>query len=351
LKEDFDRKEIQLRAKLNQLEQLNDEMSNLGFEPGCDIDVDLFGNLDLVGSYTKLISTAGNDINLYKIVKDSSLKPFKQRKPVKKLSHNSAVNALQIFQKNKLISGYEDGTIKVWDLKSFTCVTTLTGHTTFIISLKLLKHDLLSSGSGDKSIRLWDVSSNGMFSFISSLNGHTGTVRCLEQLQNEHLISGSDDKSIKQWNLSNGTCVKTFSFHTDWVLCLKVLSDKTFASGSRDKTVRIINFISSECMRVFNGHTDSVLDLEIYPKANYRHRLMSCSDDHNILIWDLDNGQQVKALKGHTSSVRCIKMTNNGKTLISGGYTDKCFKIWDLETGNFLKTITCTHEIWNFVLC
>jgi WD40 repeat protein len=55
---------------------------------------------------------------------------------------------------DKLISGYDDNTIKVWSTDTWVCENTLEGHRDNVNSL-LMHGDKLLSGSDDKSVRVW----------------------------------------------------------------------------------------------------------------------------------------------------------------------------------------------------
>ena len=89
--------------------------------------------------------------------------------------------------------------------------------------------------SGSDEIKIWELKT---YSCLYTLRGHTWYVFCLEKLSNEYLISGSRDKSIRIWDLRNRNHIKILKGHADGVRCLKVLSDNLFASGSVDTTIR-----------------------------------------------------------------------------------------------------------------
>ena len=46
---------------------------------------------------------------------------------------------------------------------------------------------------------------------ISTMTGHNSWVKCLIQLLNGYIASGADDKTIKIWD--NNNCIKTFYGH------------------------------------------------------------------------------------------------------------------------------------------
>ena len=73
----------------------------------------------------------------------------------------------------------------------------LTGHTEGIVSMIQLKDTRLASGSCDCTIRLWDIKD---YSCVQIINGHKNTVYGLCQIKDGRLISCSADRTIKIWN-------------------------------------------------------------------------------------------------------------------------------------------------------
>jgi WD40 repeat protein len=62
-----------------------------------------------------------------------------------------------LYYNGFLFSGSFDHTIRIWDIKTFTCTKTLTGHNGYIHALSW-NDQTLFSGSGDKSIKVWQLS-------------------------------------------------------------------------------------------------------------------------------------------------------------------------------------------------
>ena len=57
------------------------------------------------------------------------------------------------------------------------------------------------------------------------------------------------------------------------------------------------------------------------------HRLVSCSEDETIKIWDTASGKDLFTLKGHTSRLFSIVILPNG--WLASGSKDKTIKLWD----------------------
>ena len=57
-----------------------------------------------------------------------------------------------------LVSGSNDGTLKLWDVQTGGVVKTFHGHTHPVVSVSISSnHTTIASGSWDKTIRLWDI--------------------------------------------------------------------------------------------------------------------------------------------------------------------------------------------------
>ena len=82
--------------------------------------------------------------------------------------------------------------------------------------------------------------------------------------------------------------------------------------------------------KIFKGHTNGVMCLQFDD-----HILATGSYDATIKIWDLDTGEEIRTLKGHSSGIRCLQFDD--RKLISGSI-DKSLKVWNWRTGECHST-------------
>jgi WD40 repeat protein len=66
--------------------------------------------------------------------------------------------------------------------------------------------------------------------------------------------------------------------------------------------------------------------------------LVSSSYDETIKIWDIRTGECLKTLQGHTDRIRAVTISPDGTTIASGSF-DGTIKLWDVKTGECLKTL------------
>ena len=131
----------------------------------------------------------------------SSKRPHCCRRPNNQQDNPNLLTTSQVkINKEYLISGSRDKTIKIWDIFASSCITTLIGHDNWIRNL--LVHpsgNYIVSASDDKSIRIWDLKTGRCCKKI--VDAHDRFVVSLAINSKYPLMaSGSNDQSIKIWD-------------------------------------------------------------------------------------------------------------------------------------------------------
>lgn len=83
-------------------------------------------------------------------------------------------------------------------------------------------------------------------------------------------------------------------------------------------------------IKIFKGHTDGVLCLAFDDTL-----LATGSYDSTIKIWDIDTGEVLRTLTGHTMGVKCLRFDQS--KLVSGSL-DGTVKMWNMKTGQVIRT-------------
>mmetsp|Transcript_4003 Transcript_4003/g.8169 ORF Transcript_4003/g.8169 Transcript_4003/m.8169 type:complete len:471 (+) Transcript_4003:401-1813(+) len=328
-----------------------------------------------------------------------------------------------------VVSGSEDGTIKIWDHESGEYIRTLKGHTNTVHDVSFTPSGThLASCSADLSIKLWDFTSQ--YNCLRTLRGHDHTISAVKFLplvnteslraspeqpsasgtgvtslvaQSKQLLSASRDQSVKVWDVETGFCDSTLSEHTDWVRCLAVqasdpaasetndtprwasagndqvirvyqqdnnnslpvatlrghehviealafISEQTtggkmgmksassngggmnprdyLASGGRDRTVRLWSLMDESCLATFSAHENWVRAVLIHPSGQY---IVSAADDKSIRVFDIKAQRCLRSLEqAHDHFVSAIDMHSTLPILVSGS-VDQTVKCWQLD--------------------
>lgn len=135
-------------------------------------------------------------------------------------------NSLDIYEIKVLPNLFEiiacrgNGKISKFDLIEESYKDIFQAHNKRILTIELLPNNRLATGSEDKTIKIWELDK---FQCLHSLNNHTDQIRCLKYLSKNKLISGSDDNSIKIWSLANYECIQTLNGHSNGVWHLELV--------------------------------------------------------------------------------------------------------------------------------
>lgn len=65
--------------------------------------------------------------------------------------------------------------------------------------------------------------------------------------------------------------------------------------------------------------------------------IISASRDRTIKMWDLETGKELATLTGHTKAVKAVVVHPDGRRLVSAS-EDETLKVWDIETQQVLLT-------------
>lgn len=84
---------------------------------------------------------------------------------------------------------------------------------------------------------------------------------------------------------------------------------------------------SDKLVRRIPGHDGAILSVSIS-----RDKIFSSSKDKTIRVWDLDTGDNVLIICGHTAPINEIKLSADGHWIVSAS-DDASLRIWDSQTG------------------
>ncbi|CEP11365.1 hypothetical protein [Parasitella parasitica] len=241
--------------------------------------------------------------------------------------HTEGIYCIQ-FDKQKMVTGSRDRTIKVWDIQTGLCKVTLRGHTGSVLCLQY-DRQYVFSGSSDTNLIVTDMETGEV---KRTLKGHRDSVLGLRLVKSDQIISCSKDKTLRLWDRETGECVQLFSGHRAAVNAVQWNSNR-IVSASGDRTIKIWDLDSGECLKTLESHTRGVACVEFDGSF-----IVSGSSDQTIKVWDVVSGECVYTLVGHTELVRTIQLDPVAKRIISGCYNGH-LKLWSLDEGRALRDL------------
>jgi WD40 repeat protein len=317
-----------------------------------------------------------------------------------------------------IVSGSESSMIHIWDVVARTCRHTISGHNGSVKSVAFSPDGrFVASGSSDSTVRMWDVRTGEQQHIMS---GHKHTVLSVAFSPDGHsVVSGSRDHTVRVWNALNGTQQTVMEGHADSVTCAAFSSDGRWIASGSASTLRVwdvatgsqhyvfydiitcvrsvkfspdfqsVAFIDGktrvrvwhtstgtqqartiwsdfgqiayavtssptlqvivgdrekpavqmweitsvaedgEQRRALAGHTDAVMSVACSPDGQY---MVSGSMDHTIRVWDTTTGAQRHAMSGHSATVTHVAFSPNGEWIVSASI-DYTVRVWDAATG------------------
>jgi len=290
-----------------------------------------------------------------------------------------------------LASGGWDGTIRLWNVEKGLEINALDVKNT-VLSVKFSPGgETFISDVSDTALKLWDVKSGSeLKTFGSADNEHTETA--VFSPDGTKIIV-ADEKVIKFWDIKaaieisqlkglaeetsfigfspDGKTLVIPSDHaislwatTNWQRITTIIDEGTDSFGkvvfspdskffavSSEKTIELWDVKTVKKVKSFTGHSSMITSIAFSPDG----KLIASADTGlsgdiggvnagSIKIWDVKSGQELKTLKGHKWSVDSVAFSPNGKIIASCGF-DNAIRLWDVATGNELKVLL-GHEMY-----
>ncbi|HSA29685.1 MAG TPA: protein kinase [Phycisphaerae bacterium] len=279
-------------------------------------------------------------------------------------------------------SASEDGTVRLWDVRTGREIRTFIGHAGAVHCLAVSPDGkYILSGGEDRKARLWYVETGDedppaftqtgpvrgvAFSpdgrsvlFVPATTGGAvllGDVHRREIIQSfkasdkeprsyygvafspdgRRVLATTYERDIWIWDSATGRVLQTLSGHTGYVISAAFSPDgDRVLSASFDQTLRLWNVQTGQEIRTFRGHTAGVRGAVFVGREE---TALSCSMDGSVRIWSLDGNLRIwsrgsyeasRILAGHDGGVRGVAVTIDGRRAVSAGI-DRTLRVWDL---------------------
>lgn len=247
---------------------------------------------------------------------------------------NSAEHFAFSPDNQRIASGGQDGTIKLWAVDGREILTFQGRHADDVLSVAFSPDGkLLASGSSDKTIKLWTVADGKE---LSTLSGHTENVWSVAfSPDGELLASGSADKTIKLWSMPAGKELHTFSEKTGSIHSVAFTTDGHFLAAGGDNGVTLWQVAEGKAVWSAASCQNPVWEVALSPDGKL---LAAGCFDGKIELWTVPEGQLLKTLVGHPKSVWALAFSPDGKFLVSGDQSG-AIKRWTLPDGRDLSPL------------
>lgn len=225
---------------------------------------------------------------------------------------------------------------------------------------------LVAAGDTNGEVRVWQVSDGKQ---LLNLPRGSSWIWSVAFSPDSRILASVDDNVVKLWDSHTGKCLKTLDGHLSWLYDVAFSCDrKTVATASCDHTVKLWDIDTGKCLHTLTGHQDVVYSVAFSPlplnppaspptappltKGGQGGVVASGSNDQTIRIWDVNTGECLKTLEGNPGwiwreafSPSPIPGKGGQGGILASGSHDYTIRIWDISTGECLQTLQ-GHRNW-----
>jgi WD40 repeat protein len=260
--------------------------------------------------------------------------------------HNGIVYSVAVSADGKwVLSGADDKVVRLWELDTGREVHRFEGNEAGVTSVGFLRDSRYAfSSAADNTVRIWRLPPADSQAPPSAdqdttksqdtvtLKEHTDYVSSVAwSIDGKQIASGGlgGDQTVKIWNATTGQCTFTFKEQRSITSVAWSPDSKRVVSGSADGPVKVWEAKTGHVTLRVNPHSKRVSSLAW---SRDGERIASASHDGTLKVWDATTGQESFTLKGHTDYVKSVAWSRDGKQIVTGS-NDGSVKVWDATTG------------------
>lgn len=203
------------------------------------------------------------------------------------------------------------------------------------------------------SIGIWiyDMETYQEIALITGTEGHINSVAFSPD--GNTIVGGSQDGYVYFWNVNTWERSKILSSNVNWINSVVFSPDgNTIASsgGTYEGTEPVIdlwNFHTDELLRSFGGPY-APLSISLSPDG--KTLIGGEKYKKGIFVWNVDTGELLKTLMGHDEfeSINSIVFSPDGK-IIASASDDKTVRLWNFHTGLLIQTLKHIAQVKDVV--
>lgn len=249
-------------------------------------------------------------VNIYEIASSSST-------PVSTFEgHTSNVTSVSFHSQGKwLVTGSEDGTIKIWDLRNTHLHRNYNNEAPVNdVCVHPNQGELISCDQAGR-IKQWDLSENICTHELTPA-GDVPIRSVTLAADGSCLVAGNNKGKCYVWKINEEglglprfQAVTKFQAHNKYLTrCLLSPDVKYLATCSADTTVKIWSISSNyefKLEKVLQGHQRWVWDCAFSADSAY---LVTASSDHTARLWEMTSGETVRQYNGHHKAAVCCAL-------------------------------------------
>jgi WD40 repeat protein len=234
----------------------------------------------------------------------------------------------------RALSGGADQMVRLWDAETWKELACFKGHGHDVTRVAFSSDGRRAvSGDGDGLVLLWDV---GKGEILHSLTGHSAVINCVAFTSDgKQALSGCWD-GMRVWDVETGKEVRRFVEGKDGLFAVAFNPAGNRALSAQGRTLRLWDVQTGKVLRKMSVKTENEFDadrrFEIVSVAFSPdgRRALSGVGDNTIRMWDMETGEELARLEGHTSAAYNLAFGPDGTRGLSACHQDRTVRLWQL---------------------
>ncbi len=249
--------------------------------------------------------------------------------------HRDCVYALtRAATESAFFSAGGDGQVVLWDLARPDVGTLVAQVPASVYALAFdANKNQLWVGQNYEGIQVIDPFQKTV---VTSINITSAAIFDIQLFQNQAFIAQSDGV-VTVMDVEHFAVKRHIKASTQSARCLVVNSQKNeIAIGYSDHQIRVFDIDNGNLKYVLDGHTNSVFTVQYSPDGRF---LLSAGRDAHLRIWDAAaDYKPLKAIPAHLFAINHIVYSPDDQYFATCSM-DKSIKIWSAATFQLLKVI------------
>lgn len=267
------------------------------------------------------------------------------------------VYSLEISPDKQFIAAAGNPVVRLYEIANSEARLTLEGHKGNITALGFQKEgNFIYTSSEDGTIKLWDLRSS-KYSRSWKVGAPCNSV-CL-RTDREELISGDHDGYIKIWDLGQDTCgcVHSVKPSTTQSSTTEVNNNTANDSDNRPSSPDLRGGRFDALQGKRRAYTDDPIKIQSVDISEDSRTLVALSSHGLVFTWDpssLVDGtlRPVTQFRAHQLGVYGlhVKISPDSRHLVTTG-SDGAAKLWDTITWHETKSLNQPKWVWDAAFC